>query len=82
MTDATEEQKIGLEEAMARLEAIVSELEKGEQTLEGALARFEEGLALGKRCREILDRAETRVRELLGAAEDGSLRTKDWQDER
>lgn len=77
-----EGQEIGLEEAMARLEAIVAELEKGDQTLEGALARFEEGLALGKRCRDILDRAETRVRELLGAAEDGSVRTREWKDER
>jgi len=82
VTDKMPEQPLGLEEAMARLEAIVAELEKGEQTLEGALARFEEGLALGKRCREILDGAESRVRELLGAAEDGNLRTQEWRDER
>jgi len=76
------DEKGGLEEAMARLEAIVGELEKGEQTLESALARFEEGLALGKRCREILDRAEARVQALLGVDPDGNVRTEDWSDER
>jgi exodeoxyribonuclease VII small subunit len=57
---------------MNRLEQIVSELETGKHSLEESLRMFEEGIALGKRCREFLDRADTRVRTLVEAA-DGSL---------
>jgi exodeoxyribonuclease VII small subunit len=60
------------EDAMTRLEQIVSELETGKHSLEESLRMFEEGIALGKRCREFLDRADVRVRTLVEAA-DGSL---------
>lgn len=60
------------EAAMSRLEQIVSELETGKHSLEEALRMFEEGIALGKQCREFLDRADVRVRTLVEAT-DGSL---------
>ena len=71
----------GLEESMERLEAIVSELEKGEHTLEESLEKFEEGLKLGKQCREILDKAEMRIRKLVGVDEDGNPLEEDFDDE-
>jgi len=70
-----------LEASMKRLETIVTELEAGDQPLEAALERFEEGLDIGKRCREILDRAEERVRRLVDVADDGSIRSEDLEGE-
>ncbi len=57
--------KLTFEESMARLEAIVTALEKGDTPLEEALALFEEGAGLMKRCAADLDKAEQKVRLLL-----------------
>jgi len=75
------EKKQNLEESMARLEEIVEELERGEHTLEESLEKFEEGVKLGKRCREILDRAETRIRKLVGVDESGNRVEEEFTDE-
>ena len=66
-----------LEASMKLLEAIVVELEAGDQPLEAALARFEEGLDIGRRCREILDSAEERVRRLVDVDDAGAALTED-----
>jgi exodeoxyribonuclease VII small subunit len=76
------EKKPGLEEAMAKLESIVNELERGEHTLEESLSRFEEGLKLGKHCRAILDKADMRVRKLVDVDEDGNPVEEAFDDER
>ena len=46
------------EENMARLEAIVTMLEKGDATLGDSMALFEEGPKLVNQCRKELDSAE------------------------
>lgn len=51
-----------LETAMERLDAIVREMEAGELPLETLIARYEEGIALSKLCRDKLERAEERIR--------------------
>ncbi len=53
-----------LEQAMSELEAIVERVEGGEVGLEDALKEYERGVALVRRCREVLQRAEVRVEEL------------------
>lgn len=63
--------ELTFEEAMERLEVIVSELEKGDAPLEKALSLFEEGTGLMKRCSAALDEAEQKVTKLL-AGPDGS----------
>jgi exodeoxyribonuclease VII small subunit len=75
------EKSRSLEASMERLEAIVAELEKGEHTLEESLKRFEEGLKLGKHCRRILDKAEMRIRKLVGVDEEGNPVEEDFDDE-
>jgi exodeoxyribonuclease VII small subunit len=70
----------GLEESMQRLESIVADLEKGEYSLEEALEKFEEGLKLGKQCKEILDRAALRVKQLVENAS-GELEEKEFESE-
>jgi exodeoxyribonuclease VII small subunit len=52
------------EEAMGRLEGIVERVERGEIGLEDALKEYEEGMALIKRCKEVLGKAQQRVEEL------------------
>jgi exodeoxyribonuclease VII small subunit len=53
------------ERALERLEAIVARLEQGDLALEEALAVFEEGVALSRRCAAQLDAAERRVEVLV-----------------
>jgi exodeoxyribonuclease VII small subunit len=52
------------EASLATLEALVARLESGELELEAALAAFEEGVALARRCSSRLDAAELRIRKL------------------
>jgi exodeoxyribonuclease VII small subunit len=56
---------------LARLEAIVAELESGGLSLEPAIDRYQEGVTLLRDCRGILEGFKKRVEELSSAAEDG-----------
>ena len=59
------------DEALRRLEDLVSQLERGGKNLDETLAMFEEGTALLKRCQEELGEVEGRLAELrLEDAED------------
>ena len=58
------EKKLTFEQAMARLEEIVAQLEAGEQPLEQSLALYEEGAKLMKQCSTMLDKAEQKVTKL------------------
>ena len=64
-----DKKQLSFEEAMARLEAIVSQLEKGDLPLEEALTLFEEGAGLMKQCSQALDVAEQKVAKLLPGPE-------------
>lgn len=65
------EQKKTFEGSMARLEEIVSQLEKGEVPLDESIALFEEGTKLAAECGKKLDQAEQAVVRLTKGA-DGS----------
>lgn len=54
------------EQAFHELEAAVERLESGELPLEQALATFERGQALAARCSQLLEKAELRLRQLVG----------------
>lgn len=56
--------KLSFEDSMARLEAIVSQLEQGEAPLEESIALFEEGTKLIAGCNKLLDSAEQKVLKL------------------
>lgn len=64
--------KLNFEDSMARLEEIVSLLEKGDAPLEQAMALFEEGAKLLRECTRQLDEAEQKV-SLLTAGKDGEV---------
>ena len=55
------EQSQTFEASLARLEEIVSQMERGDVPLEKALSLFEEGTVLVSRCTKLLDDAELKV---------------------
>ena len=57
------------EENMARLEALVAQLERGDAPLSESLALFEEGAKLVSQCRKELDTAEQKVVKLAKSAD-------------
>jgi exodeoxyribonuclease VII small subunit len=59
-------ESLSYEEALAELESIVASLEEGNQKLEESMALFERGRSLMKRCAELLEAAELKVRQLAG----------------
>lgn len=65
------------EAAMARLEAIVAQLEGGELKLADSLALYEEGVRLARVAQRHLEGAEGKIEALLA---DGSLRDVDGAD--
>ena len=62
---------MSFEEALIKLEEVVSQLEQGDVlTLDESLQAFEEGIRLTRLCRETLDAAELRVQQLVEVDED------------
>jgi len=55
------ETKVTFEQAVVRINEIVSSLEKGDAQLDDSLAMFEEGVKLIKTCSTMLDEAEQKV---------------------
>lgn len=53
------------EDCLQRLETIVTELEKGDVSLDRALELFDEGMKLSSSCRKELEEAEGKVEILL-----------------
>lgn len=74
MAKATTPKSVGslsYEAAFSELQEVVSALEGEPQSLEEAMTLFERGQALVKRCVELLDKAELKVKKLTegGAVE-------------
>jgi exodeoxyribonuclease VII small subunit len=59
------------EASLAELENLVRELEDGRLGLDDALARYEQGVGLIKRCYDQLRQAEQRILLLTGLSGDG-----------
>ena len=58
-------QKMKFETSMARLNEIVSELEKNERPLDESIQLFEEGLKLVRACNEKLNEFEAQVKDIM-----------------
>ncbi len=78
MTDRPADSESGdrFEDRLARLEALLAELERGDLPLEEALRKHEAGIAELRRCYEMLDTADARVQKLIERA-DGTPGTED-----
>jgi exodeoxyribonuclease VII small subunit len=59
------------EAALAELEQIVDQLEKGAVALDESIRLYERGEALKKRCDELLKNAEMRIEKITLAADGG-----------
>ena len=68
-------ESLSYEQAFQELEEVVSALEAGQPNLEDALALFERGQALAKRCANLLDVAEVRVKRLSESEPDLPVET-------
>ena len=60
-------ESLSFEQALSRLEAIVHDLEEGQIGLADALARYEQGVGLLRRCHGLLENAERKIELLTGA---------------
>ncbi len=58
----TDNKELSFEQAMARLEELVSALENGKAPLDESLKLFEEGVSLVAGCKKQLDEAEQKVK--------------------
>lgn len=56
------EKEMKFEDAIGKLSEIVKALESAEVPLDEAIALYEEGMKLSKKCADILERAEQKVR--------------------
>ncbi len=68
------------EAALARLEEIVQELEKGDIPLDQSLKLFEEGIKLSRVCNKRLEEAERRV-EILLKDKNGTIKAEPFEEE-
>lgn len=71
--------KENFEEAMKRLEGIVTELENGSLNLDESVKKFEEGMKIAKQCNTILENAEKKITILL--EKDGELKEENFEAE-
>lgn len=75
-----DERELSFEEALAQVESIIERIEGGQVGLEASVAEYEKGVALIRRCRDVLTRAEQRVeqlnKDLLEPSKPDSARSK------
>jgi exodeoxyribonuclease VII small subunit len=68
------------EEALQKLETIVTQMEEGDLPLEETLKAFEEGVRLARFCASKLDEAERKVEKLM-RDQAGKLQTTSFTEE-
>ncbi|HEY5602095.1 MAG TPA: exodeoxyribonuclease VII small subunit [Gammaproteobacteria bacterium] len=56
---------INFEAAIAELEALVEEMERGDISLEDSLKKFERGIELTRACQQALQEAEQKIQMLI-----------------
>ncbi len=78
MTDAVDE--MSFEQAIAALELVVGQLERGDVALDESIALYERCPALRKRCQDELKRAEEKVAKLTIDADGNAVGTAPLDD--
>jgi len=68
------------ESALARIEAVVHELEEGKTDLAESLARYEEAVRLLKQCYGLLENAERKIELLVGFDAAGNIVVEPFDD--
>ncbi|MDZ4728572.1 MAG: exodeoxyribonuclease VII small subunit [Xanthomonadales bacterium] len=70
----TKDSKPGFEQALGELEALVTQLESGDLSLDQSLTHFKRGVELTRHCQSILDEAQQTVEVL---SQDSTSSTQD-----
>ena len=76
-----ENTELSFEQAAARIDEIVNQLERGDAPLEKSLTLFEEGASLIKMCNNLLDKAEKKVVSLQKSIEEEKIEETLFDDE-
>ena len=69
----TKVEEMSFEEAIGRLEELVTKLEEGNLDLDKSLEIYEQAVELRERCRSILEDSERKVQKLMATA-NGSVK--------
>lgn len=77
MTEKKNSDKQTFEEALAKLEKIVEEMDSGELDLDKMIADFEEGSKLIKTCSDKLNEVEQKIEKLV--KKDGEIVTEPFE---
>ncbi len=80
-SNVSDKKALDFESGMKRLQEVVEALEGQELTLEEAVSLFEEGMELSKRCAQILDKAEKRIKLLIKDQETGEIEEQEFEDQ-
>jgi len=73
---ANKNKEFDFEQTFTKLEELVNKLESGQESLEKSLELFEEGIKLTQICREKLDNANQKIKELIKKS-DSNFELKD-----
>ncbi len=76
---AAKKKAVDFEQSLQQLEALVTEMEKGDLSLEQSLKAFENGIQLTRECQTRLSEAEQKVEILL--EQQGQLVSQPFNDE-
>ena len=72
------EKKLSFEQALSNLEEIIRQMESGEAPLESLVTHYQTGVKMLKLCRERIDSAEMKIKEVNEA--NGALIEKDFEE--
>ena len=75
----SKQQDPSFEQLFSELESVVAKLETGDLSLDESLALFQRGMELSKKCAELLEKAELRIKELVPQA-NGELGVEDFEE--
>ncbi|CAG0946485.1 Exodeoxyribonuclease 7 small subunit [Anaerolineae bacterium] len=75
----SKEKSESFENLFSELESTVAKLEAGDLSLDESLALFQRGMELAKKCGELLDHAELRIKELAPRGDE--LTAEDFNEE-
>lgn len=76
----SEENVKTFEESLNELEKVAQNLERGDLSLDAAIAEFEKGMKLSKECSEKLEQAEKRIN-ILVKNENGEIEEQKFEQE-
>lgn len=71
------EEELSFEQALSNLEEIIRQMESGEAPLESLVNHYQTGVKMLKLCRERIDSAEMKIKEVNEA--NGALIEKDFE---